>query len=112
MPFEDFVEFASDLGEALPFEDSTIKIFLDALCVCLATFDITNGPRTLQDFLDGLNGVMSFRLNEAQVLGNRDDAQEFFLLLTKHVLVYQHLYLAEHGHPLSTCSLDPPCRFH
>ncbi len=57
-----------DLSEPLPYDDSTIRIFIDAVAYVLGGFDLLPSERrTAADFFDGLQMVVASRVGQVPI---------------------------------------------
>ena len=111
MYYEDFLRIIDDLAKPLPFDQGTLRLFLDSLSILISQWG--QEAQTVIWFDQGLETIAKGRLS--QVAGVSSSDEEIDRLLT-HIrwgaVVYRHSLLLEEGRPLVQCSFDPPCPFH
>ena len=113
LPFEDWLNLIGDLSEPLPYDDSTIRIFMDAVAFVLSGFNfIPAERRTAFEFLRGIDVACAERVGQAEGEPSTHEIRDLVAGLFALVIVYQHSRLEQEGHPLPQCTLASPCPYH
>lgn len=114
LSYDDWLRLINDLSKPLPYDDGTIRIFIDAVAFVLAGFNfIPAERRTALEFLNGLDIAASARIHQAAGAPSSDELQDLLSGVFRLVIVYAHRRLEERsGQGLSQCTLDPPCPHH
>lgn len=113
MNYADFLHFLKDLNQPLPYDNGTIRIFLDALATTIAMMDfIPLERRSASQFLQGLWFRSKGRMEQLAGAPSDLELQQMIARLAYLVGSYQHLFLQDSGNPLATCALHPACPHH
>ena len=110
---DDYLTYLYALGEDFPFDDSTIRLFIDALTHTVAESDFVEPElKTSSEFLKGLHKAITSTTKE---LGGVYDSDEIYELLKRFglaVVARNHQILQSRGEALPRCGLPQQCPYH
>ena len=110
---DDYLTYLNTMGEGLPYDDSTVLLFMDALAYTLAETDfVKHELRTSGEFLQAL---VKRSTSTIEQLGNLPYSEEIYELLKNFgmaVTSRNHQILQSRGEARSQCGLPEPCPYH
>lgn len=110
---DDYLTYLYALGEDLPYDDSTIRLFFDALAYTIAETEFVKPElRTTNEFLKGLHKAITSTSTELGSVYNPEELYELLKSFALAVAARNHQILQSGGEALPQCGLPQPCPYH
>lgn len=110
---DDYLTYLNAMGDGLPYDDSTVLLFMDVLAGTLAETDFVKPElRTSEEFLQALVRRSTSTIEQ---LGNLPYSDELYELLKNFgvaVAARNHQILQSRGEALPQCGLPQECPYH
>ena len=110
---DDYLTYLNAMGEGLPYDDSTVLLFMDVLAYTLAETDFVKPElRTSEEFLQALVRRSALTIEQLSNLPYSEELYELLKNFSLAVAARNHQILQVRGEARPQCSLPQPCPYH